>query len=178
MSDRAPYSRVYWTVLDDTKFDAIRADMRLFGSWTMMLVVADMAYPAPAFIPPHVSRASSAALVDAGLIELLPARMFRVRGLRAERERRAAAATRGPNRTPPAPQPGPNGTPDGTLDETRTRKDETSQRARAQEAARALDEASRRRYERMVARRLEWYRRTGEWDPDWGEKPDAESETA
>lgn len=89
MTDLGPYSRVYWTVLDDKKFDAIRADMRHFGSWTLMLVLADMAYPAPTFIPPTIPKASLAALVDAKLIELLPARMYRVKGLPKERERRS-----------------------------------------------------------------------------------------
>lgn len=76
--------------MDDKKFDDIRADMRHFGSWTVMLVVAEMAYPAPAFVPPHVPRASLKALQDAGLIELLPARMYRIKGLAKERAARAA----------------------------------------------------------------------------------------
>lgn len=89
MSELGPYSRVYWSVLDDKKFDEIRADMRHFGSWSLMLVIADMAYPAPAFIPPTIPRQSLKALEDAGLVDLLPARMYRVRGLKKERERRS-----------------------------------------------------------------------------------------
>jgi hypothetical protein len=26
-------------------------------------------------------------------------------------------------------------------------------------------------FQRMQARRVEWFRQTGEWDPEWGEKP-------
>jgi hypothetical protein len=133
MSDRRPYSRIYWTVLEDAKFDAIRSDMRHFGSWSLMLVIADMAYPAPAFIPPTVPKASLAALVDASLVDLLPARMYRIHGLQTERERRAAAATRDPRRHPPAPQPGPKRDPEGEQDETkaetRQSRDETDARA-------------------------------------------------
>lgn len=117
-----PYSRVYWAVLDDRKFDAIRADMRHFGSWTLMLVVADMAYPAPAFIPPSVPKGSLTALVDAKLIELLPARMYRIKGLKSERESRSergkagAAARWQSNANALRPQTDGNAT--GLLDET------------------------------------------------------------
>lgn len=86
--ERAPYSRVYWSVMHDEKFDTIRADMRLLGSWLLMLMLADMAYPAPTFVPPTVSRRSLRALVDADLVALLPGKMYRVCGLAAERERR------------------------------------------------------------------------------------------
>ena len=87
-----PYSRIYWSVMDDTKFDDIRADMRHFGTWSLMLVVADMAYPAPAYIPPTAPKRSVQALVDAGLVDLLPGFRFRVHGLDAERGRRSQRA--------------------------------------------------------------------------------------
>lgn len=140
-----PYSRVYWKVLDDKKFDAIRCDMRHFGSWTLMLVIADMAYPAPAFVPPSVSKASLAALVDAKLVELLPARMYRVKGLRSERESRSergkagAAARWQGNATAMRPQSDGNAT--GMLDETsieETRQEETDT-AREDEAVNEND---------------------------------------
>lgn len=134
MSD-GPYSRVYWSVLDDKKFDEIRADMRHFGSWTMMLVVAEMAYPAPAFIPPRVSRASLQALAKAGLITLFPARMYRVTGLKKEREARSARGKAGADArwagNAAALRPHSVGNANGMLDETRraeTRRAETSAR--------------------------------------------------
>lgn len=140
MSERQPYSRVYWSILDDEKFDTVRADMRLLGSWALLLVVADMAYPAPAFSPSIVSRKSLTALANAGLVEILPAGMFRVTGLKSERERRAASASRlGPIGTPTGTQAGPKRDPDASpratrvrrgLDETRQGLDEDEHRAR------------------------------------------------
>lgn len=117
MSDRQPYSRVYWSVFDDERFATIRGDVRHFGSWTTMLLVADMAYPSSAFIPPTIPRASVKALIDAGLIEPQPGGMFRLHGLQAERSRRADAARRGPNREADGTQPEPEGA---------SRRDETS----------------------------------------------------
>lgn len=90
MSDR-PYSRLYWSVMDDDKFDGIREDMRHFGTWSLLLMVADMAWPAPAFLPP-APKASVAALVTAGLVDLLSGNRYRVHGLDAERGRRSDAA--------------------------------------------------------------------------------------
>ena len=87
-----PYSRVYWSVLEDPKFDTIRGDVRLFGSWALMLVVADMAWPVPAFVPPSVPKAAIEQLAQCGLIDLLPGHLFRVHGLAAERERRSHSA--------------------------------------------------------------------------------------
>lgn len=136
MSERQPYSRVYWSVLEDEKFNEIRTDLRLFGAWTLMLVVADMAYPSPAFVPPTVPKRAQNALVGVGLVELLPGSLYRVCGLKRERERRALAATRGPNRVPTAPQAGPKRDPDGRVDEDETRRDETST-----DTARATDPA-------------------------------------
>ena len=90
--ERAPYSRVYWSVLDDAKFDAVRSDMRHFGSWCLMLVLADMSYPSPAFVPPTVPRRSLTALADSGLIDLLAGSRYRIHGLDAERTRRSDLA--------------------------------------------------------------------------------------
>lgn len=153
MSDRRPYSRVYWSILDDgstsdggselDRFATIRGDMRHLGSWALMLVVADMAYPAPAFIPPTVPKASVAALSrpECGLVELIGGGMYRIHGLRKERESRAAAASRphpkrGPRDEPPEAQLGPKRDPDGSQpgggrvarrDEDETRQDENEE---------------------------------------------------
>lgn len=106
-----PYSRVYWRVLDDKRFNDVRSDMRHFGSWTLMLVVADMAYPAPAFVPSTVPRASLAKLVECGLIDRLPGGLFRVHGMKSERERRSLRGSDAdPDRTPKGPAPEPDGT--------------------------------------------------------------------
>lgn len=126
MSD-GPYSRVYHTVMDDPCFDGIREDMRLFGSWLMMLLVADQAYPAPAFIPPTVPRSAVKRLVAAELVDLLPGHRYRLRGQEKERAKRSqsgrnAAAVRWQS--------------ERTARRDETRKDETSTtRARAQGSA-------------------------------------------
>lgn len=124
MSERAPYSRVYWSVLHDPKFDGIRDKPVLIGSWMLMLIVADMAWPAPAYQPPTVSRASAAVLAEAGLVDPLPGGMFRVHGLDAERTRRRDAARTGPKRDPDGAQTGGTRDPNGSqaepsLDEPR-----------------------------------------------------------
>jgi hypothetical protein len=141
MSERAPYSRVYWSVMDDAKFDGIREDPRHFGSWCLLLIVADMAWPAPAFPPPTVSKASMRVLVEAGLVDGLSGGRFRIHGLDAERGRRRDAASSGGKRAPSGTQTGPERGSNGThsvperllargsldetsLDETRVRRDE------------------------------------------------------
>lgn len=87
-----PYSRLYWSVMDDDKFDGIREDVRLFGSWSLLLVVADMAYPVPAYIPPTIPKSAVRRLVDCGLVDELPGHRFRVHGLEAERAKRTHSA--------------------------------------------------------------------------------------
>lgn len=122
MSERQPYSRVYWSIQHDEKFDGIREDMRLIGSWLTLIVIADQAWPAPAYPPPIVPKSAIAALAAAELIDQLSGGRYRVRGLDAERGRRAAAAKRDPNGTQPGPEPDPV----ARIDETR--RDETSTR--------------------------------------------------
>ena len=87
--ERRPYSRVYWEVMDDPMFDGIREDVRLFGSWSLLLVVGDMAYPSPAYIPRTVPKATFARLKECGLVEELSGHRFRVRGMVKERETRS-----------------------------------------------------------------------------------------
>ena len=127
MSERAPYSRVYWSVMDDPKFDGIRSDVRLFGSWSLLLVVADMAHPAPAFIPRTIPKAALTRLSEVGLIDLLDGHLYRIHGLTAERERRkAAATTRGPDGTRTVPKRDPDG--QQGIAEQRQSKDEDETR--------------------------------------------------
>lgn len=123
MSDRAPYSRVYWSVMDDPKFDGIREDVRLFGSWSLLLIVADMAHPAPAYLPRTVPAKAVRQLADCGLVDLLAGHRFRIHGLDAERTRRRIAATNpDPSGTPKGPKRDPNGS------QAKQSKDETEQR--------------------------------------------------
>jgi hypothetical protein len=118
-----PYSRVYWSVMDDPKFDGIREDVRVFGAWSLMLVVADMAWPAPAFVPPGITGAVLAKLVACRLIDELPGHRYRVHGLAAEREKRSQSAR---NAAAVRWRSGRNAEPmlDEDEAETRTRRDE------------------------------------------------------
>jgi hypothetical protein len=121
MSDRAPYSRVYWSTMEDAKFDGIREDCRLFGAWTLLLIAADQSHPSPAYLLPTVPRAAVARLAEAGLIDLLDGYRYRVHGLDAERERRrTAATTRGPSGDRPVPARDP------LADQAKQSKAETS----------------------------------------------------
>lgn len=131
-----PYARVYWRVLDDPKFAEIRSDMRHFGSWTLMLVVADMAYPAPAFVPSTVPKASFRKLVECGLIDDLSGGLYRVHGMKSERERRSPRGTDpDPVRTPTGPAPEPTrtlaraGVAEPSKEEPRGSRAETNRRA-------------------------------------------------
>ena len=107
MSERAPYSRVYWSVMDDEKFDGIRHDCRAMGAWLTLLLQADMAWPATAYIPRHIPKAALVDLANARIIELLSGHRYRIVGLDAERERRRAAASRDPNGSRTGPKRDP-----------------------------------------------------------------------
>lgn len=134
MSERAPYSRVYWSIMDDAKFDGIREDVRLFGSWSLLLVVADMAHPVPAYLPRTVPKAAIVRLSDCGLIDLLDGHRYRIHGLDAERTRRRIAAT---NKDPKGTHEGPERDPDG--EQAKQSKDEAEHR-RAEADARDPDD--------------------------------------
>jgi hypothetical protein len=121
MSERVPYSRVYWSVADDPKFVGVYDDDSALALWLRLLMSADALWPAPAPLPRSARPKPLAKLVDAGIIDLLPGDRYRVHGLEAERQRRASAAKRDPNGT----QTGPKREARGSLDETR--RDELSQ---------------------------------------------------
>ena len=132
MSERAPYSRVYWSILADPKFDDIRDDCRVVGAWLLLLVQADMAHPAPAYLPRPIPPSAVKRLVDAELVDLLPGHRYRIHGLDAERKRRKDAATRNPDWTQPGPKGGPGGSQAEAVAETRTSRDkDESEVARA-----------------------------------------------
>lgn len=260
MSDRAPYSRVYWSIVDDPKFVDVYDNDRRLALWLRLLLIADQAHPASPHVPQGTNRPSLNALVTCGLVSLGTGNRYRITGLDKERARRWGA--RGGTDEPPTPDP--NGTPKGpkrdpsapsragdTRDETRkdkTRKEETSTAREDQpvtaeetdlfaflaqrgafirpesgfgvrllglvdrrgleaviEAVKSLDTGERmsdrqwvfglervldeipsppmdelpqgpshgdRIYERMMARRLEFYRSSGQWPEDWGPKPE------
>lgn len=114
MGERQPYSRVYWSIIDDPKFATIYDNDHHLAAWLRMLLAHDQAHPASGQIPQGITRASLRALCDAGLVDVT-GRRFRIHGLDAERERRRmAATTRGPN----GHQMVTERSPDGTLSPT------------------------------------------------------------
>lgn len=95
MRDEAAYVRVYYSIIDDPRFVGIYDDDHHLATWLRLLLVADAMWPAPAPVPAGTRRPSLAALTAAGLIELQGSGRYRIHGLDAERERRAAAGRAG-----------------------------------------------------------------------------------
>ena len=129
MSERAAYSRVYWSVVDDPKFVTIYDDDHHFAAWTRLLLIADQSHPASAHLPTNVRRASVRALSEAGLLDLQPGSRYRIHGLDAERGRRREAATHrapapGPFASRLVPGRDPNGIQTQGLRRDETRQDE------------------------------------------------------
>jgi hypothetical protein len=85
------YVRVYQSVVDDPKFATIYDDDHHFATWVRLLMAADSTWPASCPIPFGTRKASLNALSEAGIIDLGTGHRFRIRGLDAERERRAEA---------------------------------------------------------------------------------------
>lgn len=128
MSERQPYSRVYWSITDDEKFAACGAydDDRMLAAWLRLLLVADQAHPASAHLPATLRRSVKTRLAEAGIIDLLPGGRYRVHGLDAERERRRLAATRIPTASQGGPKGDPNGPEVPVLSLAEPSRDETS----------------------------------------------------
>jgi hypothetical protein len=137
MSERASYSRVYHSIVDDPKFADIYDDDRRLATWLRLLIVAEQAHPASAYVPAGTNRAAVHALVEAGLVDLGTGSRFRIHGLEAERARRSEAARVGglaSGRSRAVERPLNDRSTKSNLDETS--KDETR---RAEQDARAPD---------------------------------------
>jgi hypothetical protein len=91
MTTTPEYVRVYQSVVDDPKFVGVYDDDHHFATWVRFLMAADALWPASCPIPASARKASIAALVAAGIIDVQGTR-FRVHGLDAERERRQTRA--------------------------------------------------------------------------------------
>lgn len=122
MSERAPYSRVYWAIADDPKFGTIYDSNDHLATWLRLLMLADGQWPASPPVPANAKKSSLKALADAGLIDFISGGRYRIHGLDAERGRRREAA-----RTPPKSAPnGPRTVPERPWDPgPKTRQDET-----------------------------------------------------
>jgi hypothetical protein len=88
------YVRVYYSILDDERFDGIYSTPHL-ATWLRLLMQADAMWPASAHVPASERKASIAVLVQHGLVEMLPGGKYRIHGLDAERTRRKDAAAAG-----------------------------------------------------------------------------------
>ena len=138
-----PYSRVYWRIAEDPRFAAIYPDERHLGTWLRLLVLADAMYPTAAPVPATARKASVKALVDCGLIELIPGGLYRVHGLASERERRSRAGA----------EPDPDRNPQGTAKEPhRTAAEPARTLARAGVAETRQDEQRQDEHEQAAAR--------------------------
>jgi len=78
------YSRIYHRLM--TEYPSVWRDARQLGLFVQLLVAAEKFYPQPAAIS-HADR-HFRALVSAGLVIDLGDRLYTIRGLAAERERR------------------------------------------------------------------------------------------
>jgi hypothetical protein len=88
------FARFYY---DDfiTEFPEAYIDDSMLATWLRLLVVAERNWPATPELPRSVRPRPLAKLVDAELVELVQPHCFRIRGLDAERARRAASARTG-----------------------------------------------------------------------------------
>src|SRR5690348_15515478 len=60
MTERAAYSRVYWSIVDDPKFESVYDSDSNLAAWLRLLLIADQAHPASAHLPSNVRRSSVA----------------------------------------------------------------------------------------------------------------------
>lgn len=91
MPDDRKYVRVYYSIQDDPKFDRVRGNVALLGTWLRLLMAADAVWPASAYVPRGLREAHVSVLVDAGLVDRLPEHRFRIHGLDPERQARSDA---------------------------------------------------------------------------------------
>lgn len=84
--------RVYYSIVEDERFADIYHDPRHLGTWLQLLLVADAMFPAASPLPAFVDPDSVKVLVEAGLIEEMPHKHFRVHGLSSERDKRSHSA--------------------------------------------------------------------------------------
>lgn len=73
-------------------YGAVWDDDRALATWLRLIALADKQWPSPAEMPRAAKASIVRALVAAGLIEELPNHRYKVRGLDAQRQRKADAA--------------------------------------------------------------------------------------
>jgi hypothetical protein len=85
------YVRVYYTILDDPKFESVSGNVAMLGTWLRLLMTADAVWPASADIPVGLSPSKVRVLADCGLVDLMPSHRYRIHGLDSERNARSNA---------------------------------------------------------------------------------------
>ena len=94
MSDERKYVRLYYSIIDDPKFEAVYGDDSALAAYTRLLMLADSMWPASPPIPKSCRASAFRKLVDERIVDVLPGDKFRIHGLDAEREMRRASAVR------------------------------------------------------------------------------------
>ena len=94
MNDERKYVRLYYSVIDDPKFESIYGDDAAWAAYTRLLMLADSMWPASPPIPKSCKPAAFRKLVNETIVDVLPGGKFRIHGLDAERERRKESAVR------------------------------------------------------------------------------------
>ena len=165
-NDDRKYVRVYYSVIDDPRFEHVYADDAALAAWLRMLLDADAMWPASASLPRGLTRRVLRVLCESGLIEVSADR-FRIHGLDAERQRRAEAGrvgglasgrSRAPGTVHERSSNGPSnerstvGATKSNLDEHR--RAETSTRGQARAGAREASTAAETDPEQSVVRWL------------------------
>jgi len=86
---QGPYSKVYYSIVDDPQFARVY-DTPTLATWLRMLLLADAMYPASA--PIGRRNPDVKLLIEVGLVVEKSGNRYTMRGLEAERERRSDAA--------------------------------------------------------------------------------------
>ncbi len=87
-----PYARVYFSIVDDPRFEGVYDDDATLATWLRLLIVAEGTWPASPPIPRWVKARPFDRLVAAGLLETVKSDRYRIHGLDAERGRRKSQA--------------------------------------------------------------------------------------
>jgi hypothetical protein len=94
MNDERKYVRLYYSIIDDPKFEAVYGDDAAWAAYTRLLMLADSMWPASPPVPKSCKPGAFRKLVAEGIVDVLPGHKFRIHGLDAERARRKESAVR------------------------------------------------------------------------------------
>jgi hypothetical protein len=93
MNDERKYVRLYYSVIDDPKFEAVYGDDAAWAAYTRLLMLADSMWPASPPIPKSCKPTAFRKLVDETIVDVLPGGKYRIHGLDAERVLRSKGAS-------------------------------------------------------------------------------------